>query len=192
MTSKSKPHHHGNLREALISAGIELLAYGGLSALTLRACAAKVGVSHAAPAHHFKGLPGLLSAIGEVGFRTFADTMEEEREKAGADNQARLAGICQGYLRFARENNALFLLMFSTDKEFLREPGLKSQADRAYRVLAEACAPFARDPSEARHIESTVWSLVHGYAMLARFGQFDNEPRPGEVTFEALFGYLKF
>ncbi len=58
-----KPHHHGNLREALIVAGIEILKEGGLPALTLRACAARAGVSHAAPAHHFDGLPGLVTAI---------------------------------------------------------------------------------------------------------------------------------
>jgi DNA-binding transcriptional regulator YbjK len=55
---KKKPHH-GNLRAALVSAGIELLEEGGLEALTLRKCAARAGVSHAAPAHHFEGLQGL-------------------------------------------------------------------------------------------------------------------------------------
>ena len=56
-------HHHGDLRQALVAAGIELLDEGGLAALTLRRCAARAGVSHAAPAHHFKGLRGLLTAI---------------------------------------------------------------------------------------------------------------------------------
>ena len=60
---QKKQHHHGNLREALITAGVGLLNEGGLSALTLRKCAARAGVSHAAPAYHFKGLNGLLTAI---------------------------------------------------------------------------------------------------------------------------------
>ena len=71
-----RPHHHGNLRSALIDSGLALLANEGLAGLTLRRAAAAAGVSHAAPAHHFDGLPGLLTAIAARAFQLFADQME--------------------------------------------------------------------------------------------------------------------
>ena len=71
----SRPHHHGDLRRALIDAGLALLTEGGTSALTLRGCAARAGVSHAAPAHHFDGLDGLRVAIAEEGFDRFRRRM---------------------------------------------------------------------------------------------------------------------
>ncbi|HEU0222356.1 MAG TPA: TetR/AcrR family transcriptional regulator, partial [Paracoccaceae bacterium] len=62
-------YHHGDLRRALVEAGLAILEEAGLEALTLRACAARVGVSHAAPRNHFAGLGGLLAAIKAEGFR---------------------------------------------------------------------------------------------------------------------------
>ena len=105
-------HHHGNLRAALIEAGIALLAREGASGLTLRKCAALVGVSHAAPAHHFAGLPGLLDAIAAKGFAMFSDAMEGEAQRGPDEPRARLEAICLGYLEFARAQPALFDLMF--------------------------------------------------------------------------------
>ena len=63
-----KPYHHGSLKEALVAAGIEILDARGLEALSLRAIAAHVGVSHTAPKNHFGSLKGLLTAIAAEGF----------------------------------------------------------------------------------------------------------------------------
>ena len=64
MTTSKKKYHHGNLKPALVTAGMEILEEDGLRALTLRAIAARVGVSHTAPKNHFGSLRGLLTAIG--------------------------------------------------------------------------------------------------------------------------------
>ena len=126
-----KPHHHGDLREALIEAGVGLLREGGQGALTLRRCAARAGVSHSAPAHHFKGLNGLFSAIAARGYRTFTATMVAERERAGRDPMARLVAICEGYLTFARQNAALFTLMFSSEEIDRSDPALEQESTAA-------------------------------------------------------------
>ncbi len=94
--TKEIPHHHGNLREALIDAGLQLLAEGGPSALTLRRAAARAGVSHAAPAHHFDGLTGLLTAIAVRAYQAFSGQMIQHREAAGANDFTRWVGVCQG------------------------------------------------------------------------------------------------
>src|SRR5258707_12130069 len=70
---KPKPYHHGDLRHALIQAGLEMLAEGGAAALDLRKGARKAGGSHAAPYRHFADKQALVAAINEKGFRRIAE-----------------------------------------------------------------------------------------------------------------------
>lgn len=187
----AKPHHHGDLREALIKAGIDILSERGLAALTLRACAARAGVSHAAPAHHFKGLPGLTAAICARGYRIFSDLMIEERDKVAPDAFARLSAICKGYLRFAREHPALFRLVFGTKTDFCDDAELIQNSAIAYGILATGCAPFATDEPTGNRLEITIWSLVHGYASLMQNQPSDAfDDRDEAFEFDAILGDL--
>ncbi|MDG2340555.1 MAG: TetR/AcrR family transcriptional regulator [Paracoccaceae bacterium] len=190
MTQK-KPHHHGDLQEALVAAGISLLEKGGISALSLRKCAAISGVSHAAPAHHFGGLDGLIAAIVAKGFTSFTDYMVRERDKAGADPNMRLKGILKGYLAFADQNAALFTLMFGTRIDIEVDEDLATIAAKSYQVLAETCAPFIpqNDPTP-RATEILVWSLVHGYASLRQYGQVTPNGPIEDVVFEDILKRL--
>ena len=166
-----KTHHHGNLRPALIKAGIEILETEGLQTLSLRKIAAKAGVSHAAPAHHFDGKTGLLSAIAAEGFRTFIHLMEEGRTAAPPAPRAQLLGICDGYLRFAAQHPALFQLIFSPQIKNGKDADLATVAQQAFGVLSDACALFEPLPDHPQGLEMMVWSLVHGFATLRRFHQ---------------------
>lgn len=174
-----KPRHHGNLREALIDAGIDLLHQGGLPALTLRKCAARAGVSHAAPAHHFDGLDGLIGAIATRGFLQFSDYMLTHRAKATNNDDARLRAILDGYIAFTVDHPALFTLMFGSRIEIDPDQELSQAAEKAYQILAETCAAFSRDENDnPRELEILVWSLCHGYASLQLVGQVSpNGPR---------------
>ena len=164
MTEPLRPHHHGNLREALIDAGLMLLREEGAQGLTLRRAAALAGVSHAAPAHHFGGLDGLLTAIAARAFALFTAEMETARDRADPTPFARLAGVCDGYLAFSRQNAGLFQVMFATPALNRDDADLLASSMAAYHVLQDACAPFAgASPAE---LELAVWSLVHGYAAL--------------------------
>ena len=167
-----------SLRDALIDVGIALLDEGGMSALTLRRTAARAGVSHAAPAHHFQGLPGLLTAIAARAFQKFCTAMDVARDKAAPDRFARLNGICQGYLDFARDHAGLFHLMFVSAEVDRADPDLREASARAYLILRTACLPFAKpDATEDAPLEVAVWSLVHGFALLG-FSQPHSQPRP--------------
>lgn len=169
---KPRPHAHADLREGLINAGLTLLARDGATGLTLRKCAALAGVSHAAPAHHFEGLPGLLDAIAARGFDMFADVMEAHAARAPDEPRARLEAICLGYFDFARANPALYDLMF---RQIWSLAGSSDQllqsGARAYSVLADTCAPFVRPEAEPGIVETQVWSLIHGYASLVLVGK---------------------
>lgn len=170
--AQAKSHHHGNLREALIEAGLTLLNSEGTSGMTLRKCAALAGVSHAAPAHHFNGLPGLLDAVAARGFHQFADEMEARAADGPDVPRARLEAICVAYYDFARANPAVFDLMFRQIWSLAgNSEELGIAGARAYRVLADACAPFVPDGADPAVVETQVWSLIHGYSALALPGK---------------------
>lgn len=179
-------HHHGNLRHALVEAGIELLKDGGLEALSLRKCAARAGVSHAAPAHHFDGIDGLRVAIAEEGFVRFRQRMLDFAEAGPQTPRGRLHGICKGYLAFAREDPALYDLIFSfrATSRLIKEVELN--ADPAYQVLRETCAPLVPQGTDPVVIETQVWSLVHGFALLILTGRFGPGPAPEDAVLALL------
>ncbi|NBN65858.1 TetR/AcrR family transcriptional regulator [Pannonibacter tanglangensis] len=167
LAAAPRPHHHGNLREALIAASIELLNAEGPAGLTLRRAAARAGVSHAAPAHHFAGLPDLLTAVAARAFDLFTEAMREARRDAGTDPMARLQGVCAGYLRFAADHAGLFHVMFLTGEVDRTNASLMATSEAAYAELRLACLPFSsRAPALDPALEIAVWSLVHGYAVL--------------------------
>ncbi len=163
----NKPlHHHGNLRPALIEAGIEILEQDGLEALTLRRVAAKTGVSHAAPAHHFDGKNGLLVAIAARGFETFTGYMERARAAADPAPKSQLAAICEGYLEFSERHHAQFQLIFSPPIKQHSDETLKKSSMAAFNLLVEVCDLFEPLPSHPRANAIMIWSLVHGFATL--------------------------
>jgi AcrR family transcriptional regulator len=166
-----------------------VLEQEGLEALTLRKVAARAGVSHAAPAHHFGNREGLFVAIAAHGFDRFRDYMEAERYAAGRSPQAQLEGISRGYLRFSREQSALFQLNFSVEYKNHPEGDLQAASLRAYLVLADVCALFEPDEAGPGINELKVWSTVHGYAQLSLFrrGQTpQGEPVPIELLLPRL------
>src|SRR5947207_4983161 len=108
----AKPYHHGELREALVAAGRKLLDEKGLRGFTLRECARRAGVSHAAPAHHFATIDDLLAEIATRGYRELCVAMEAEVGRARPEPAARLVAQGVGYMTFAAAHPTLFQLMF--------------------------------------------------------------------------------
>lgn len=159
------------LRDALIEAGIALLNEGGPEGLTLRRAAARAGVSHAAPAHHFAGLAGLQTAIACRAFTLFAEAMERRQQAAPDEPMARLQAICDGYLDFNAQHGGLFHLMFNTPDIDPCDADLMAASGRAYGILRAACLPFSGGQPDPV-LEAAVWASVHGYAALRL-----NEPR---------------
>jgi len=176
--AKARSHHHGDLRNALVSAGLALLEEGGTDALTLRGCATRAGVSHAAPKHHFASVKDLRIAVAEACFKRFTGFMAEAAEKGPKSPRGRLKSICQGYLTFALKEPAFFDAIFSPGAlqrglvDFDAGPGT------AYGTLRSACAPFVPRGEDPEIVETQVWSLIHGYTLLVRMGRFENRDEP--------------
>lgn len=155
----------GDLPQLLVEAGLALLEEKGAEGLTLRRIAARAGVSHAAPAHHFGGLTGLKNAIATQGFHAFHQELVTTHDglPSDADPFERLLKVNLTYIRYARRHPALFRLMF--EQWPTQDPDLTRIARETYVVLNKCCTPFIQDRERAP-FETAVWTMTHGFAML--------------------------
>jgi AcrR family transcriptional regulator len=179
--AKRKPkgaYHHGDLRAALLDASSEILRQKGVAALTLRSVAARLGVSHAAPRHHFADKDALLSAVSARGFRRLADAMLEAA--AGERDPVRrleLTGV--EYVRFALAEPELFRLIFGR-RDANVTPELAEAGARAYDVLVEeargALLAAGGDLARLPAVVTAAWSLVHGLSLLLLDGRLPPPP----------------
>jgi AcrR family transcriptional regulator len=165
-------YHHGNLKQALIDAGLEILETKGLSALSLRACAERAGVSHTAPKNHFGNVTGLLTAIAAQGFLRLNDAIILHTDAQCSERQKT---ALTGYVSFARENPALFELMFSPGKVDFHDPAIAGPLAQCAMVLRDVSRGQS-EPGLFKPEEIRLWSLVHGFATLSAQGVFD---KPG-------------
>ncbi len=165
-------YHHGNLRQALIEAGVRLLSEAGPAAMSLRKVAIQAGVSHAAPYHHFKDKEALLAAVCERGFRDMTTAM---KTADGEDPFEHLTTMGHAYLSYARSEPALYRFMFGSqvpDKQ--QHPELMACAHESFNTLVEVVARcVATGETRAGHpleLAMAVWAMTHGIAALLNDG----------------------
>ena len=173
-------YQHGDLRRALIQAGLKLLSERGVEALSLRAAAELAGVSHAAPYRHFRDKNALLAAIAEEGFRLLTAELRAAIAGCGShDLLARLRAAGQGYVSFALRHPAHFRIVFGgvvrEDAEPCPELGALSEAgDEAYGVLrglvVEGLQRGKLRVADPDQLALSAWSMVHGLSQLAISG----------------------
>lgn len=192
----ARPYHHGGLREALIAAGLAILEEEGLEGLSLRAIAARAGVSHAAPRRHFPSLRALLTAIAAEGFRRHAAAMREGVGE-GTPRRGRLEAAFRGYAAFAEAHPALYALMFSPLLVDHADAELGQAGAASYAVLRDIARdldwPAPEGPDRQAQTEAMLWSLVHGHALLARAGLLGGGPGCDPPPVESVlprWGYL--
>ena len=194
--AKKTNYHHGDLKNALLDAALALLEETGLDSLSLRAVANRVGVSHAAPEHHFPTRKHLLTALATVGFIRFEAAMRKGRKNSSADNADQMRGAMHGYLEYAAENPGLFRLMFTNSMLNWDNPDLKTAASASYQQLAEISAPAAAhmgltSPDDIRRIEMLVWSYAHGFAHLYIDHKIPGEPVNCDLAMPQIFDLTK-
>lgn len=171
-----RPYHHGDLRGAILAAAETILETEGVSALTLRAMARAVGVSHAAPKNHFDDLSGLLSELAALGYRRFCAALATARENAGSDPRAQSRATSRAYIAFARDHPGMFALMFQGRRTNPNRPALREAMVVARRMLREdthATPGAALSPVDIAARSAAVWSLVHGFSVLLLDGRMD-------------------
>ncbi|MCT6777206.1 TetR/AcrR family transcriptional regulator [Streptomyces sp. CS7] len=178
---RERTYHHGDLRRAILTAALDVIATEGPAALSLRDLARRAGVSHAAPAHHFKDRTGLLTAVAAEGYALFADAL------AGAPD-LRERGVA--YVRFAATHPAHFQVMFQPDLHRADDPDLLAARGRATEALRSGVAglPPGGRGEDDRLTGVAAWSLAHGFATLLLTGNLADamEGRDPEEAFRSL------
>jgi AcrR family transcriptional regulator len=177
MTTDAPPkrYHHGSLPEALLAAAETVLLRDGIPGLALRAIAREAGVSHTAPKHHFGDTTGLVSELAAVGYRRLGDAMRAAAA-AHATPRERRNAIAHAYVHFARDNPAMFGLMFRNEIIDMQRPALNEAARDAMRVMAAivgatdepadaGAAPLSLGADQAVRV-TAAWGYVHGLATL--------------------------
>jgi AcrR family transcriptional regulator len=186
--AEARPYHHGDLRRALIDAASRLLEAEGPSALSLRAVAREAGVSPAAPYHHFKDKGELLEAVAGEGWTLLDSAISKARAEAATPADA-LDEIGVAYVCFARENPAIYRVMYDTarDKEAFPD-GMEGNEDSAYCKVRDTFVDAGASPNDVQELElatTAAWCSAHGLAEMANFKQFQHlkDALGGEAAF---------
>jgi AcrR family transcriptional regulator len=182
-------YHHGNLREALIQAALDLIAKKGPAGFTFADAARSAGVSPAAPYRHFRDRDALIADVARRGFELFAAHLDRAWDDGRPEPFGAFESVGRAYLAFARDEPAYYSAMFEAGLSFDGDPALRQAADRSFAVLRRAsemlCArlpPEKRPPSLMMSLH--VWPLAHGIASL--FARGDGGRRRLPMTPEDL------
>ena len=192
-------YHHGNLKEALLRAALELIAKKGSAGFTFAQAARWAGVSPAAPYRHFRDRDELLANLALRGFERFAIVLERAWDDGRPQPFAALDRLGKAYLEFARDEPAYYSAMFETGIPLASSSELREAGERAFAVLRGAseilCAqmpPQSRPP--VLMVALHIWAMSHGVASL--FGRGDTARRtlpmsPEELLEAAVLVYLR-
>jgi AcrR family transcriptional regulator len=182
-------YHHGNLKEALIRAALELIAQKGPAGFTFAEAARFAGVSPAAPYRHFRDRDELLADVARRGFELFAEALTRAWDGGRPDAMVAFERLGKAYLAFARTEPAYYSAMFEAGIPLDMSPELIAAGDRAFAVIRSASEklieriPSGRRPP-ALMMALHIWSLSHGGASL--FGRGDAGRRTLPMTAEEL------
>jgi AcrR family transcriptional regulator len=166
-----KKYHHGDLKNALIEAGAEILSKEGVNGLSLRKVASKAGVSHAAPYAHFPDKQTLIAAISTEGYRMLYERIEAAVQRSGGDPARELVEAAWAYVSFAISDPAHFKVTISGVVEKEKEyPAFVEMSKKTFglvvRIVGDCQAAGILKPGPADVSAVSVWSIVHGIATL--------------------------
>jgi len=187
--SGPRGYHHGNLKEALLRAALELIAQKGPAGFTFAEAARWAGVSPAAPYRHFRDRDELLASVALRGFERFEVALARAWDDGRADTFAALDRLGKAYLEFARAEPAYYSAMFEAGIPLATSPELREAGDRAFAVLRGAAEKLcAQIPAQSRPptlmVALHIWAMSHGIASL--FGRGDAARRTLPMSVEEL------
>ena len=165
-------YHHGNLKEALLQAALDLIAKKGAAGFTFADAARIAGVSPAAPYRHFRDRDELLSSIAQRGFEQFETALSQAWDDGRPDTVTAFERVGKAYLAFAREQPSFYSAMFESGLAVDVNAGLQTAAERAFAVIRAAAerlaalAPAGTPRPPALMMALHIWSMSHGIASL--------------------------
>jgi AcrR family transcriptional regulator len=170
-------YHHGNLKEALLQAALDLITQKGPAGFTFADAARMAGVSPAAPYRHFRDRDELLSSIAQRGFEQFEALLAQAWDDGRPDTITAFERLGKAYLAFAREEPAFYSAMFESGVPVEATPALAAASERAFAIIRAAAerlaalAPPGVPRPPALMMALHIWGMAHGIASL--FGRGD-------------------
>jgi AcrR family transcriptional regulator len=184
-----RSYHHGDLHQALLTAGIELAREGGPDAVVLREATRRVGVSPNAAYRHFADRDALLDAVSDAALAALATTIDAHIDGIPPGNpeataRAQLRAVGTGYVAFAQDEPGLFRAAFFVPSD-LEDVGRAARTGPSGRSplgllsgALDALVSTGAMPAERRpQAEFLAWSAVHGFALLVIDGPLRAMPR---------------
>ena len=198
-TPEPRTYHHGNLREALIQAAVELIERDGLDKLSVREAAKRAGVSPGAPFRHFATKTALLTAVAEQATQRLRAHVEQA-VAAAADAPAlvRFGAIGHAYIEWARTNPTHFRVISERALiDYDSSPSLRSDNEtirtRMRQLFDEAFAHGGpAGAADAAHAQIAARALVYGLARMAVDGHFPEWSLSRQSTAKTMAGTLDF
>ena len=200
MARAARSYHHGDLRAALVEAGLKLARTGGVNALGVRELTRAVGVTPNAAYRHFADRHALVLAVAVEAQDMLAQTMLERIKAIRADADpaeralARLRAVGEGYVHFALAEPGWFELAILTRDEPTDErppPTIDARVPPPYQLLVDALDGLVEagvlTPAQRPNAEVACWSTVHGFADLATRGPLRAQDR---AVVDALATYV--
>jgi AcrR family transcriptional regulator len=195
----ARGYHHGNLKEALIRAALDLIAQKGPAGFTFAEAARWAGVSPAAPYRHFRDRDELLADVARRGFDQFEAALARAWDGGRPDPFGAFDRVGKAYLHFAKSEPAYYSAMFEAGIPPEASPELREAGERAFAILRAATERLVSVmPAQSRPpvlmMALHIWALSHGIASL--FGRGDAARRalpisPEELLEAAVLLYLR-
>ncbi|GLK63267.1 MULTISPECIES: TetR/AcrR family transcriptional regulator [Paracoccus] len=164
-------YHHGNLRQALVEATVQLIEEKGPQAFTLAEAARLAGVSAAAPYRHFSGRDELLEEVARQGFDEFSERLDDAFDNGRPTPLTAFLRMGQAYLSFAAERRGFYIAMFESGISIAGNAGLAQASERARGMLVRGAEVLFRQLPEGRRpppgmVADHIWALSHGVVEL--------------------------
>src|SRR5580704_43269 len=165
-------YHHGNLKEALLQAALDLIAKKGPAGFTFADAARLAGVSPAAPYRHFRDRDELMSSIAQRGFEQFEAMLTAAWDDGRPDTVTAFERVGKAYLAFARAEPAFYSAMFESTVPVDHNPALLAASERAFGIIRAAAerlaalAPPGMPRPPALMMALHIWAMSHGVASL--------------------------
>ncbi|GAA5786317.1 TetR/AcrR family transcriptional regulator [Chitiniphilus shinanonensis] len=188
---KRSTYRHGDLRNALLDAGIALARQGGPDAVVLREATRQAGVVPNAAYRHFASREDLLLAVRAYALSQVAHAMETELDRLDPSMDAlcyargSVRAVGTGYLRYAHAEPGLFKTAFSSHEqvESDHDPAKAGASGmNPFQLLSMALDRLAAagglPPERRLGAEYLAWSAVHGLALLVSEGPLHHLPEP--------------
>jgi len=190
----NKPYHHGDLRQALLTATLALIEENGPEGFTLRAAARRAGVTAGAAYHHFKDKEDLVAAVAQEGFEMMRKHLATAADKPAETKRERSRRVAVAYVIFALRHPTRFRVMLGYGlTRRANSTGAAAEALTTYRLVREILIAGLTESSPDPVSEPEVlgwWSVVHGLSFLAIDGYLGCSPKNVKGTEELVLSVI--